>query len=248
MPGNPIPLIVATQNGPWAQLRVGTVVSFTVNTAAVSVGGSTITAAYLEGVQLAPGVLVAVANQDATWLILGRIAGVGVNLLATGNPSFEDSLPGAFPAQWLPYNIAGTAEVTTATDSNAPDGAQVARVASANGAASNSYLYSQPIPVTAGDQLTVSTFVGGEYPGGGPAAADAALVGLWFANATDIYPATSSADTVAVTATDVVQAPPYTTLSGTLTAPVTGYLRLALRTTVTGTQALRWDGVIVRRA
>lgn len=247
MAGNPVPQIIAAENGPWSQLRTGTVVSFTANQAVVSVGGSTFTAAYLEGITLRVGGLVAVLRQDASWLILGNYAGVGVNLLAAANPSFEMGEGGEFPPLWFPHNIAGTAQVTTEAVSFAPDGAKVMRTVSPSGAASNSYLYSQPIPVQTGWQFSVSAFVGGDYAVTDTPTADAALVALWFANSTNLYPTTSSADTVIVSASDVIQAPPFTTLSGTVTAPVNGFMRVALRSTVSGTQALRWDGVIVRR-
>lgn len=247
MPGNPIPLVVASQGGPWAQMRTGTVVSFTPNEAVVNVGGQSFTAAYLESATLETGGLVAVLNWGATWLILGQYAGVGPNLLAAGNPSFEDGAAGALPPLWVQYNVSGSAGITTEATPTAPDGDKVARVWSPTGAASVSYLYSQPIRVQSGWQFSVSAYVGGDYDPAAVPAADAALVGLWFANATNLYPTTSSADTVIVSATDVAQAPPYTAISGTVTAPVNGYMRLALRSTVSGTQALRWDGVIVRR-
>jgi len=70
---------------------------------------------------------------------------------------------------------------------------------------------------------------------------------LWFANSTNLYPTTSSADTVIVTATDLVQQPLYTTLSGTVSAPVSGYMRLALRSSTVGGQRIFWDNVIMRR-
>jgi len=74
------------------------------------------------------------------------------------------------------------------------------------------------------------------------------LVALWFANATNLYPTTSAVDTVISSANDIAQGPPYTTLGGPVTAPVTGFMRIALRSTTQDSQAVRWDLVIVRNA
>lgn len=238
--------MVAARGGPYAELRTGTVVSFTTNTARVSVGGSTFTASYLEGTTLAAGNLVACLYQGGSWLVLGVLAGVGDNLLSTGNPSFEDSAPGSFPALWFQANLSGVSTIAVITDPLAPNGTQVAAVGGSV-VGTQSYLYSQPIAVTSGEQLTVSAFAGGDYQPGDTHGADAALVALWFANATNLYPTTSAVDTVISTATDLVQAPPYTSLGGTVTAPVTGFMRLALRSTTEATQRVRWDGAIARR-
>lgn len=239
--------ILAAQDGPYAQLRTGTIVSFTANVAVVSVGGSQFEAAYVRGAVLAAGDLVAVLRQDGSWFVLGAYAGVGPNLLALANPSFENSLPGSFPASWFFANISGVGTPVVEENASAPDGDQVASVGSGDGLASNSYLYSQPIAVTTGDQFTLSAFAGGAYEPSDLHEADAAVVALWFANATNLYPTTSSADIVVATATDIVEAPPYTSVGGTVTAPVTGYMRVALRSTVTATQRVLWDQVIARR-
>lgn len=238
--------VIASRNGPFAQMRTGVVVSFTANVAVVSVGGSQFEAAYLQGTTLVVGTLVACLNQDGSWLVLGRIAGVGPNLLALDNPSFEDSLPGSFPVDWFSANISGLAQWVVQQTPTAPDGDQVASVISADGAASVSYLYSSPVNVTAGDMFTVSAFAGGQYSFTDVPEADAAVVALWFANDTNLYPTTSSADIVVATATDLVAAPPYTSIGGTITAPVTGFMRIALRSTVTATQTVLWDQVILR--
>jgi hypothetical protein len=243
---NLVPTLVASQGGPYAQMRTGTVVSFTTNQVRVSAGGSTFTAAYLKGTVLAAGSLVACLSQGGSWLVLGVLAGVGDNLLAAGNPSFEDSAPGTFPALWFQANLSGVSTITVVSDTSAPTGSQVAAVGGSV-VGTQSYLYSQPIAVTSGEQFTLSAFAGGDYQPGDAHTADAALVALWFANATNLYPTTSAVDTTVSTATDLVQAPPYTSLGGTVTAPVTGFMRVALRSTTEATQRVRWDGVIVRK-
>lgn len=239
--------LIASQSGPGCQLRVGVVVSFTPNSAQVSVGGRTFTANFHVGTTLTVGAQVSVLNQSGSWLILGTLAGVNPNLLAGFNPSFENSAPGTFPVSWQFANTTGTASAVVLADPTAPDGDQIASVASTVAGSSVSYLYSGPIGVATGDQFQVSAFAGGDYDPGIPATGAAALVGLWFANSTNLYPTTSSADTVIVSVANVVDAPPFTTLTGIVTAPVNGYMRLALRSTLTGFQRMTWDQAIVRK-
>lgn len=237
--------LVAAKDGPYAQMRTGTVVAFTTNQATVSVGGSTFTASYLKGTVLTAGALVACLQQGGSWLVLGVLAGVGPNLLADANPSFETSGPGSFPTLWFQANLSGTSVIAVEADSAAPGGTQVAAV-SGIAVGTQSYLYSQPIQVTSGQQFTVSAYAGGDYQPADPLTADAALVALWFANETNLYPTTSAVDTVIATSNDLVQAPPYSTLGGTVTASVTGFMRIALRSTTEGSQQVQWDSVIVR--
>lgn len=237
--------ILAAQNGPFCILRTGTVSTFAPNELVINVGGATLVASYREGDTFSPGDLVQALNQDATWFVLGRLAGVGVNLLAPLNPSFEDSPSGTFPVSWNFFDLSGSSSASVLAFSPAPDGTQVASV-SCDGSPAQSYLYSGPVPVSLGDQFTVSAYAGGAYEPSDTHTADAAIVALWFANDTNLYPTTSSADQVISTATDVAQAPPFTTLSGTITAPVSGYLRVALRSDLDDTQRLLWDSVILR--
>lgn len=238
--------LAASDNGPYAQFRTGTVVSFATNQATVSVGGSTFPAAYLRGATFTAGDLVLVHQQAGQYTIHGALAGVGPNLLAAWNFSFEDSPPGSAPLHWILADVAGTSTATVIAYPNAPDGAQVAAVGTLGGGAT-AYLYNTlAIPVTAGDTFSVSAFAGGEYQISDTQTADPALVALWFAAPTDFYPTTSSADIVINAAVDIVQAPPFTTLSGSVVAPVTGFMRIALRTATVGTQQILWDQVIVR--
>ena len=237
--------ILAAQNGPFAIMRIGTVESFAPNQLVINVGGTSYPSAYREGDTFAPGDLIVALNQDATWFVLGRQAGVGTNLLAPFNPSFEASPPGTFPTGWFFADLSGSSSAVVQEFSPAPDGDQVASV-SCSGPAAQSYLYSSPIFANIGDQFSVSVSAGGAYELTDTHTADAAIVALWFANDTNLYPTTSSADQVISTAVDVAAAPPFTTLSGTITAPVTGFLRVALRSDLAATQRLLWDNVILR--
>lgn len=234
--------------GPFTESRTGVVTLSTPNSLFVNVGGTVIEAAFLlpfTATAVAPppeGTIVQLIRQDASWVATGRIVGAGSNSIL--NPSFENSLPGSQPVNWNAYNVSGSSTAITTDVVGAPEGDFAVRVYS--GVSSVHYLYSNPIGVTVGSQWSLSAFVGGDYAGGAPQTADAALVGLWFANSTDLYPTTSSADTVVVTSVDVPQYPPFRSISGIVTAPVTGYMRVALRSTLAANQALVWDSVIAR--
>jgi hypothetical protein len=101
--------------------------------------------------------------------------------------------------------------------------------------------------VNAGDIWSIAAFVGGEY-NGGVQTADAKIDAMWFANLTDLYPTVSSASINVATSVDVPQHPPYKVIAGTVTAPVSGFMRVGLRSTLSAGQALVWDSVTARRA
>lgn len=235
--------------GPWAESRIGVVALATPNSLLVDVGGERIDVAFLIPFVTAPvappavGSVVQLIRQDATWICTGRLVGAGSNSVL--NPGFEDSAPGSEPIDWFTANAAGSAVATVYDAPNTPDGDFVARVYAASSA--THVLYSSPIPVNAGEQWSLSAFVGGEY-NGGPETADAGLIALWFANATDLYPTTSAADSIAATSADIPTAPPYRSIAGTVTVPAASpFMRVALRSTLTADQALLWDSTIARR-
>lgn len=235
---------IAAENGPWSQLRTGTVTAASNTTITVLVGGTQVEAAFEFGAVFLPGHLVLLLRQDASWAVLYRIAGAGPNEIQ--NPSFEVSGTGMPPSLWFFADITNISQVSVANSTFAPDGDQYAAVFS-DSATSQSYLYSSPIAVTAGEIFNVSAYVTGFYAVDAAQTADAALVGLWFADSDDLYPTTSSADVVISTYTDVPSGPPFVQLSGQVTAPVTGFFRLALRSTMAVNQVLGWDFVVARR-
>lgn len=241
---SPTPSVVAAENGPWAQIRTGVVTASSTTSLTVLVGGTQVEAAFPKGSAIAVGDLVMVVRQDASWAVLYAIAGFGPNEIQ--NPSFEMSGTGMPPVLWFFADISGISQVSVAESTTAPDGDQYAEVFS-DSATSQSYLYSSAIPVTAGDVFNVSAFVTGFYAIDAPQTADAALVGLWFADSDDLYPTTSSADTVIVVYTDVPSGPPFVQLSGQVTVPAgAAYFRLALRSTLAVNQSLGWDLAIAR--
>lgn len=244
--------VLAASSGPWSQVRTGTVSAATLGSATVVVGGTSFQASYVLPFGVVPspasipqvGDLVSIVRQDASWQILGRIAGAGPNLISNG--SFEGSLPGSFPEGWTLYNIT-SASSTTVTNSDSVDGGNSALVLANSAVTAESYLYSSPVPVAAGDVMTLSVYAGASSGATVPVSVNAALYALWFATDTATYPTTSSADSLIASATAVAQAPPFTPLSGTVTAPVAGFMRLALRSTVAGETGLIWDFAVVRR-
>ena len=237
--------LIASEGGPWAQVRTGTVSSANDNSASIVVGGTSFLASFISPYQPEPGHLVAVIRQDSSWIILGRIAGSGANEITNG--SFEADPDGAFPSNWNQFDITSASAITVQISPNAVDGVNVAEVFTA-AVSAESYLYSSPVSVITGDSLSLSVYVGAVLGGNPYVPVNAALYALWFANDVDLYPTTSSADTLVDSVTDVPVAPPMTPLSGTVVAPVTGFMRLALRSTVADTTGLDWDFAIVRRS
>lgn len=244
--------VLAAGSGPWSQVRTGTVSAATLGSATVVVGGTAFQASYVLPFGVAPspasiprvGDLVSIVRQDASWQILGRIAGAGPNLITNG--SFESTGPGSSPEGWTLYDITSTSSATV-VDDVAVDGGNSALVIANSGVTAESYLYSSPVPVAVGDVMSLSVYAGASYGGEVPVAVNAALYALWFATDTATYPTTSSADSLIAAASGVAGAPPFTPLSGTVTAPVAGYMRLALRSTVSGVTGLVWDFAVVRR-
>lgn len=234
--------------GLFTESRIGIVVLATPNSMFVDVGGTTLEVAFVmpfTATAVSPpaaGTVVQLLRQDSSWVAVGRLVGAGSNSIL--NPSFEESVPGSFPSSWFSANVSGSSTASVVDIPDAPDGDLAVRVFSAQ--SSVHYLYSSPIAVNAGEIWSLGGFVGGDYSGVLPTA-DAALVGLWFANDTNLYPTTSSADIVVTTSVDVPQYPPFVSMFGNVTAPVTGFLRVALRSTLAAGQALVWDSITARR-
>lgn len=243
-------MTLASKDGPWAQLRTGTVVEASGSTVTVLVGATTFTASVVAPIGVVnptvppPGTYVVVGRQDSSWIVFGAILGASVNLILNG--SFEDNEPGTVPTPWIVYQGTGSIDATVEEVRDAVAGNNILVVATSS-ASSNGIVYSSPIDVTAGDRLQLSVFVSALYDAGVAETADGVLLALWFNTDADLYPTTSSPDTVVATGTDVVSRPPWTPLSGTITAPVTGVMRLGLRSILDGGQELHWDFAVVRR-
>lgn len=244
--------VLAASDGPYAQVRTGTVAGATLGAATVVVGGTAFTASYIVPFGITPsaatlpqvGDLVSVIRQDSSWQILGRIAGAGPNLIVNG--SFEDTPPGSFPEGWTLYDLTNTSHATVVPGPSV-DGGNAVVVNAGTAASSDSFLYSSPVAVEAGDVLNLSVYAGASFGPDTPANVFGDLYALWFANDTDLYPTTSSANTVVATGSNLAEAPPFTPLSGTVVAPVTGFVRLALLSTTSGVTGVIYDLAVLRR-
>lgn len=225
-----------------AQIRTGTVGSVTATTLDVLVGGTTIVAAYLDSYAPVVGDLVVVGKQDASWVVLGKQAGVGPNLVQ--NAGFEEGGESAgVPVGWFLYDEVGTASVQTVEASGAPQGDFVVQI-DPDASARTTVLYSSPFPAEPGQQFALSAFAGGI----GAATGDVTLHLLLFANNTDLMP-TTSADVTAATVNDIAIPPPYTSVSGTATVPAGAslYGRLGLRSVLASGVGMQYDFSIARR-
>lgn len=225
-----------------AQIRTGTVSAVTATTLDVIVGGTTITAAYLDSYAPVAGDLVVVGNQDASWVVFGKQAGVGPNLV--DNPGFEDGgeSPGV-PTDWFLYDEVGTASVQTLEEPSAPEGSIVLQIYP-TASARTTVIYSRPFQAEPGWQFAISAFAGGV----GGATGDIELHLLGFANTTDLMPTTTS-DVTAASVLNIAEPAPYTSISGTATVPAGGTLlgRVGLRSVLASGIGMQYDFVIARR-
>lgn len=231
----------------FSAMRTGVVTSVNPVFVVVDVAGTAFNAAYIRAAVPKEGDTVAILRQGATWFVLGTTSASGENLVQ--NPSFEEADAGTgFPTGWTLYNVAGVSTYESVPSEDAIDGNRVLEVLPVTGVGVQSFVYSQPVSVTAGDVLELSAYAGGFYPtSAAPDTADAALVALWFADANDLYPTTSSANIVVATELNIVEYPPWTNLQGTVTAPVTGFMRMAVRTTADAVAGgLHWDLAVAR--
>lgn len=225
-----------------AVIRTGTVASVSSTTLDVIVGGTTITAAYLDGYAAAEGDLVVVGNQDASWIVFGKQAGVGPNLVQ--NAGFEDSGEGpGMPSDWFLYDEVGTATVQVIGDTGAPQGSLVLQI-NPDPSGRTTVIYSQPFAINPGEQYAISAFAGGVDADTG----DVELHLLGFANDTNLMPTTTD-NVTAATVNNIAQPLPYTSISGTATVPAGTSLfgRVGLRSVLAANVGMHWDFVVCRR-
>lgn len=233
--------LLATEVRP-AQIRTGTVATVSATTLEVVVGGTTITAAYLDSYAPTVGDLVVVGNQDASWIVLGKQAGVGPNLVE--NPSFEEDGEGpGTPSDWFLYDESGTATLQTLEADSAPAGDLVLQI-NPDLSARTTVIYSSPFGIAPGEQYALSAFAGGV----GAATGDVEIHLLCFANSTNLMP-TTSADVTAATVNNIPEPPPYTSISGTATVPVgaSTFGRVGLRSVLASGVGMQYDLVVARR-
>jgi hypothetical protein len=242
----PLGSVIAAAAPPPTQFPTGTVTAVSSTALSVNVRGVTIQAAYLQGTVFTVGDLVVLGRDDASWFVLGKQAGVGGNSVL--NPSFEqDGVIAGTPTSWNFASLSGAPAVSVQATGYAVDGTYELVVA-AGTATQDSYVYSNPIGVTTGQQWAVSAYATASYPVGAVANATAGVYALWFATDTNLYPTTSSADTLIGQVTNLSAAPVHASISGTVTVPAAAaYMRVALRSQSVASVALAWDLVTARR-
>jgi len=183
-----------------------------------------------------------VGNQDASWVVFGKQAGVGPNLVQ--NPGFEDGgeMSGT-PADWFLYDEVGTATLQTLETDGAPQGSIVLQI-NPDASARTTVVYSQPFGLEPGQQFALSAFAGGVDAATG----DVSLRLLTFANNTNLMPTTVD-NVAAATVNNIPEPLPYTSVSGTATVPAGAALfgRVGLRSVLASGVGMRWDFAICRR-
>jgi hypothetical protein len=250
-----------------AVVRTGIVTDWSPTSVQVNVGGAEIRAAFLDWYQPpVRGDLVAVVKQDSSWLVLGRYAGAGSNLVA--NASFEDSAPtaaaapGTVPVNWGQFvTIAGAAPTVTSVnvvvDSDAPQAGQVVEITPSGAAAQDVVLTSGPISVSPGEAIWISAYCanGNFIPSGTVTTppTNVQLMACWFSSDTETFPSASQADdyTMVQRVLNIREKPPYVFLSGSASAPASAsVMRVGLRCEfpASTTSTIRWDYVTARRA
>lgn len=241
-----IPYALYSTSQPPHEAGTGTVVAVSSTTLTILARGISFPAAYLESyANPVVGDLVKFSRQDASWVVDGKLAGVGTNQVF--NFGFEQGAPATIPDGWILYSIAGAATAVGSVTGYAPEGVRELSVA-AGGAAQDTYVYSQPISVVTGQQWAISALASANYPPATTPSATAQLYALWFANDTNLYPTTSAADTLVAQALNVGPDAAHSSVSGTVTVPAaTSYLRVATRSVSAASIGVLWDAVIARR-
>lgn len=252
---NGVPQQLTTMQDRFNYVRPGTVtlvdpffatIEFTVST---TDGTETtqIRAAYVRQSEPAVGDLVTVLRQGASWFIVGTSSGSGGN--SVENPSFELFDDDLDPTGWTLYAISGSPSMTSLyAPEIAVEGERILEVSPLAGGTSSNFVYSRPIAVATGQVWELSAYVNAHYPDQNPNTLDVALWGLWFANATDLYPTTAAADTQADTAPNIAQTDLMQILRGNVTVPAgPAFMRVGLRSAIQAYTASRWDWVTARR-
>lgn len=231
----------------FATVRTGIVTNVDPFGAFVTVGETSIRAAYVRQSEPEIGDVVAVIRQGATWFILGTSSASGDNLVP--NPSFElvddDDLT---PTGWVLYNALNTTIAQAVFDPKAVDGVRVLEMYCPTISASCVGVMQSPaLSVTVGDTLEVSVYVNGFYPSDNPDTTDPGLGVFWFANATNTYPTTSAADSTIQNVTNITEDAQMQALRGTVVVPAGAvFARVAIRTTALTSAGAHWDLVGVR--
>lgn len=211
-------------------MRTGTVVLVDPFKVSVDVGETVMRAAYTRVAEPVIGDVVVVMRQGASWFVIGTSSASGANLVE--NASFEDVNPDGTPVGWTLQVSAGLMTFQAHEDPIAVDGLNIVDVFNPGAVAAASRLYSRAISVDEGAVMELSVYANGLYPTETSSpTVDVLLQAYWFANATDLYPTTSAADSTLVTVTDITEEDTMRIVRGTVTVPVGAvFMRVGLRT------------------
>lgn len=224
----------------YSYMRTGIVTLVDPFAVTVTVGETDMRAAYARQSEPAVDDVVSLVRQGATWFVIGTSSASGGNQVQ--NPSFEDVNDDGTPTDWTLTNATSTMSAQVVADPQAVDGDNVVQVFNNSGVAAVSRLYSAPIGVTVGNQWEISAYANGLYPSGAPNTVDIQLQALWFANATNLYPTTSAADTTAVTITNITQTDLMQIMRGTVTVPAGAvFMRVGVRTAADNNLGASYD-------
>lgn len=242
---NGIPRQLSDMQSKYSFLRTGKVTLVDPFAVSVTVGGTSLRAAYVRQSAPSVGDVVAVTRQGASFFVVGTSSASGDNLVR--NPSFEELDDTGEPAEWQFTVATNLSTFEVAQDERAVDGDVCAKVFNPGSANSVSRLYSGAIAVAEGAQLELSCYANGLYPSGDPDTTDVQLQALWFANATDLYPTTSAADTTAATLTDITEDDTMQIMQGTVTVPSGAvFVRVGMRTAADAQTGASYDFVTCR--
>lgn len=247
---NGIPQQLTDQIRRFAYLRTGTVTLVDPFAVTVTVGQTSIRAAYARQSEPKVGDVVSILRQAASWMVIGTSSASGGNSVV--NPSFELTSSIGFPTGWILYRQTGTMDVQAVRAPGlAVEGDNVLSVVGTGTVGSTCYVYSSPIKVLPSQQWELSVYADGYYPNGGTAATDISLRALWMANATDAYPTASDPETTVASITNIAETGTMQLMRGTITVPTasgtTAFMRVALRTVANPRQGVRYDFATARR-
>lgn len=211
----------------------------------VDVGGTPLRAAYSRSVPPRVGDTVVLARQAASWFVIGTSSTTGGNSVT--NPSFEEvDAGGSQPSSWVIYRQTGSADVSTEVYDRAVEGSAALHVSGS--ASSLTWVYSDPIQVQPGQQWTLSAYANGAYGGQNVNTTACALVALWFANSSDLYPTTSDPVTVVQNVVNIAEADAMQLLQGNVTVPANSFtMRVCVRTATNAYAGAMWDFATARR-
>lgn len=253
-----------------AIVRTGIVTDWDPQFLQVNVGGTEIQSAYLDWYQPPiQGDLVAVIQQDSSWLCLGRYAGAGFNEIL--NPSFEDSAPTAPaattpPLNWFSFTPIGGAAPNAATinvvsDTDAPQSGQAVNInPNSPGGTLDVVLTSSAVAVQPGEQYFLSTYVANAdftAPTGAftTPPTTVQLMACWFSTSVETFPSGTLVNdyTMVDRIINVRTKPPYSFMKGAVAVPAAmttgGFMRVGLRCEfpANAVSSIRFDAVACRR-